>query len=156
MNHEDLTTKHTPKADEPSLLDRVVQIIEQARANVVRAVNSSMVKAYWLIGREIVLALQGGDERAGDGKQAIENLSERLTHRYGKGFSTPTLLNFRQFYQGYALREPAILSPAGRELTTTGKSCSMGSALINGFSSQLSRSHYRALMRVAKPDEVVA
>jgi hypothetical protein len=29
MNHEDLTTKHTQKADEPSLLDRVVLILEQ-------------------------------------------------------------------------------------------------------------------------------
>jgi len=36
------------------LMDRVVSILEQARANVVRAVNSNMVIAYWLIGREIV------------------------------------------------------------------------------------------------------
>jgi hypothetical protein len=103
-----------------SLLNRVVLILEQARANVVRAVNSSMVTAYWLIGREIVLELQGGDERAEYGKQVIENLSERLTQRYGKGFSTPTLWNFRQFYQVYAFREPAILSPAGRELANPG------------------------------------
>jgi hypothetical protein len=73
-----------------------------------------------------------------------------------RGFPTPTLWNFRQFYQGYALRGPAILSSAGRELTTTGKSCSMGSEFKNGFSSQLSWPHYRALMRVTKPDEVVA
>jgi len=48
-----------------------------------------MVTAYWLIGREIVMELQGGDERAEYGKQVIENLSERLTNRYGKGFSAP-------------------------------------------------------------------
>jgi hypothetical protein len=69
MNHEDLTTKHTQKADELSLLDRVVLILEQARANVVRAVNSSMVTAYWLIGREIVLELQGGDEKLSRGNR---------------------------------------------------------------------------------------
>ena len=46
------------------LLDRVVVILEQARGQVVRAVNTQMVWAYWLIGREIVQALQGGDERA--------------------------------------------------------------------------------------------
>ena len=34
-------------------------ILDQARANVVRTVNNNMVIAYWLIGREIVLALQG-------------------------------------------------------------------------------------------------
>lgn len=105
-----------PKAK--SLLDRVVLILEQARTNVVRAVNSNMVTAYWLIGREIVQELQGGDERAEYGKQVIENLSERLTHRYGKGFSSPTLWKFRQFYQVYSFREPTILSPAGIELNS--------------------------------------
>jgi hypothetical protein len=62
MNQVDLTTQLTKKADEPPLLDRVVLILEQARANVIRAVNSSMVTAYWLIGREIVLELQGRSE----------------------------------------------------------------------------------------------
>ena len=38
-----------------SLMDRVVSILDQARANVARAVNSNMVIAYWLIGRTISL-----------------------------------------------------------------------------------------------------
>ena len=38
---------------EGELFDRVVGILEQARMGVVRAVNSHMVMAYWLIGREI-------------------------------------------------------------------------------------------------------
>lgn len=37
------------------LFNRVVDILDQARNNVVRAVNTNMVVAYWLIGREIVL-----------------------------------------------------------------------------------------------------
>ena len=37
-----------------SLFSRVVTILESARSNVVRSVNSNMVVAYWLIGREIV------------------------------------------------------------------------------------------------------
>lgn len=40
----------------------------------------------------------------------------------------------------------------GIELTTAEKSYPMGSEFKNGFSSQLSWSHYRALMRVAEPD----
>lgn len=173
MSRKKITTKKTKTAPENSLLDRVVLILEQARTNVVRAVNSNMVTAYWLIGREIVQEIQGGDERAEYGKQVIENLSERLTHRYGKGFSAPTLWKFRQFYQVYSSREPTILSPAGREfnstslsinsskeeilspmgteLTTIGKNSPTGSEL-SGFSSQLSWSHYRALMRVVKPE----
>jgi predicted nuclease of restriction endonuclease-like (RecB) superfamily len=173
MNPVDLTTKHTQKADELSLLDRVVLILEQARANVVRTVNSNMVTAYWLIGREIVLELQSGDERAEYGRQVIENLSERLTKRYGKGFSAPTLWNFRQFYQVYSFREPAILSPPGREFNKTINSIELGGDVklspsgreltvtdshppgdesAKGFNPQLSWSHYRALMRVNTPE----
>jgi hypothetical protein len=115
MNHEDLTTKHTQKADELSLLDRVVLILEQARANVVRAVNSSMVTAYWLIGREIVLELQGGDERAGYGKQLIGKLSMQLSEKYSSGFSTTSLKYFRTFYLAYPNRLVEIGRPTGAE-----------------------------------------
>ena len=59
-----------PEGD--NLFDRVVFILEKARANVVRAINNNMVIAYWLIGREIVQEIQGGEERAEYGKQIIE------------------------------------------------------------------------------------
>jgi hypothetical protein len=118
-----------------ALFDRVVSILEQARSNVVRAVNTNMVLAYWLIGREIVQELQRGEERAEYGEQVLENLSVRLTDRYGKGFSVANLKNFRQFYQVYADRAGAIRYPSGSEFA-------------QAFSPHLSWSHYRALMRV--------
>ena len=139
MNNKDLTPKDTKKSEERSLFDRVIQILEQTRANVVRTVNSSIVTAYWLIGREIVLELQGGDERAEYGKQVMENLSTQLTQKYGLGFSVANLKNFRQFYATYA----DCLAK---------KSYPSGSESGGGFNPQLSWSHYRALMRVAKPE----
>lgn len=158
-------------SSEHSLFDRVVSILERVRGNVVRAVNSNMVMAYWLIGREIVQDVQGGEERAEYGKQVIEELSKRLTERYGKGFSSPTLWKYRQFYQVFPGRV-TILSPAGTEcrdaekLSPPGidleKSYPAGSESIKreilypagreleqGFSPQLTWSHYRALMRVS-------
>ena len=81
------------------LMDRVISILEQARANVVRAVNSNMVIAYWLIGREIVEELQRGEDRAEYGKQVVGNLSKQLTQRYSSGYSVTTLQYFRKFYQ---------------------------------------------------------
>ncbi|MBN2801726.1 MAG: DUF1016 domain-containing protein, partial [Deltaproteobacteria bacterium] len=89
---------------ENALFERVVSILEQARGNVVSAVNSNMVMAYWLIGREIVLEIQGGEERAEYGKQIIEELSNKLTILYGKGFSAKTLWNYRAFYQTFSDR----------------------------------------------------
>jgi len=130
------------------LFDRVVSILEQARANVARSVNANMVMAYWLTGREIVLELQGGEERAEYGKRVVENLSARLTERYGKGFSVANLKNFRQFYQTYAERMCAIRYPSGRELMPAENRFLMCSAPARGFSPLLSWSHYRALMRV--------
>ena len=145
-----------------ALFGRIVSILDQARGNVVRAVNSNMVLAYWLIGREIVQELQGGAKRAKYGEKVVEDLSNRLTERYGKGFSAQVLWKFRLFYQAYSdrililspagieLSATAILSPLGIELARPKKTRPVGTELPQGFSPHLSWSHYRALMRVEK------
>lgn len=51
----------TPAAE--PLFQRVSAILDQAHASVARAINSEMVLAYWHIGREIVEAIQGGEDR---------------------------------------------------------------------------------------------
>ena len=147
--------KRQISAEKPdALFGRVVSILEQARGNVVRAVNTNMVLAYWLIGREIVEALQGGEERAEYGRQVLETLSRALAERYGKGFSVTNLKYFRLFYQAFADRL-AIRHPAGDESVApmieeapSMKCYPAGSESSHGFSPQLSWSHYRALMRV--------
>lgn len=156
------------------LFDRIVTILDQARGNVVRAVNTNMVLAYWLIGREIVEELQRGKGRAKYGEEVIDQLSKRLMERYGQGFSEANLQNFRKFYLAYQERiaipypmgresggtgiphplgvesgtAKVISSPLGRESASAQKSYPLGSELPRGFSPQLSWSHYRALMRV--------
>lgn len=137
--------KNKPLND--TLFGRVASILEQARSNVIRAVNSNMVMAYWLIGREIVQELQAGEERAEYGKQVIEQLSQELTAQYGKGFSTTNLWYFRQFYLAYETRVN-FLHPAGGELDIEQKVHPVGGESAQGFSPLLSWSHYRALMRV--------
>ena len=158
-------SKRKAAEKKPELLfDRVAAILDEARGNVVRTVNRQMVLAYWLIGREIVQELQGGEKRAAYGKKIVEELSARLTERYGKGFSTQVLWSFRQFYVVYSGRE-TILFPLGRELTGTENLSPMGRELtevvmrqlagdesLQGFSPQLTWSHYRALMRVNNPE----
>jgi predicted nuclease of restriction endonuclease-like (RecB) superfamily len=152
------------------LFNRVVSILEAARGRIARAVNTETVTAYWLIGREIVDALQGGDPRAPYGARVIEDLSRRLTERYGKGFSSTNLWYFRQFFLAYASRRPVgeIPHPTGGESTRRRiphlsggefvgrkKSHARGSRLVastGGFDPALSWSHYRALMRVEKPE----
>ena len=152
-----------PEGD--NLFDRVVFILEKARANVVRAINNNMVIAYWLIGREIVQEIQGGEERAEYGKQLIEQLSVGLTEKYGRGFSTTNLRYFRTFYTVYSDRIPEIRHIAGGEFKDAeNRHIQSGvldamtmaveqSGIKRGFSPNLAWSHYRALMNVEHQNE---
>ena len=98
-----------PSVPDPvQLFERVASILEAARAETVRAVNSRMVLAYWLIGREIVEELQEGDERAAYGKNLIRDLSQRLTAKFGSGYSPDNLWHFRKFFLAYADRSASI------------------------------------------------
>lgn len=158
--------KPAPAAPEAALFDRVAGIIEQAQSSVVRAVNSSMVLAYWLIGREIVREIQGEENRAEYGKRLLESLARDLSNRYGPGFSATSLKYFRTFYLAYRNRLPqtgppagdvsapsSIGRPRGDLLETGGESALQNPQEVQpptGFSPQLTWSHYRALMRVPK------
>jgi predicted nuclease of restriction endonuclease-like (RecB) superfamily len=111
-----------------SFYSDIRQILEASRQKVYTAVNSAMVEAYWQIGKRIVEEEQQGEGRAKYGQHLIQNLSAQLTVEFGKGFSVANLKNFRQFYlvfpeneKGYAVR------------------------------SELSWTHYRALIRVDNP-----
>lgn len=140
-------------AQHGELMDRVVTIIDQARTNVLRAVNSNMVIAYWLIGREIVQALQGGEERADYGSRLLAELSESLKRRYGRGFSATNLKYFRLFFQAYANRSPEIRHEPRDELSDLDQAsvlADISAALeaaeaLKGFSPNLSWTHYRTL-----------
>lgn len=76
----------------------IKQILQQARQNAYSAVNSTMVEAYWLIGKRIVEEEQSGKDRADYGMEILKNLSKELTVEFGKGFSITNLKNFRKFY----------------------------------------------------------
>lgn len=153
------------KVDGKTLFDRVVSILEQARSNVVKAVNNNMVIAYWLIGREIINEIQNGEKRAEYGKQVIEKLSGKLTEHYGRGFSTTNLRYFRNFYTVYSERAPEIRHIRCGELDREAKRHTQSGVLHDmslatekqepdlGFSPELGWSHYRTLMNVENRNE---
>ena len=116
-----------PKGDAPqaALEDLVAQIaheIEAARGEVRQAVNRAMVQSYWQIGRLIVEHEQGGESRAAYGKQQLQQLSQQLTDRLGKGFDVRNLRNMRAFYQTFPIRD--------------------------ALRTELSWTHYRSLLRI--------
>ncbi|MFH1825353.1 MAG: PDDEXK nuclease domain-containing protein [Candidatus Firestonebacteria bacterium] len=100
----------------------VRKILVEARNNVYRTVNSTMVIAYWNIGRLIVEEEQKGEKRAEYGAYLIDDLSKRLTAEFGKGFDERNLYFMKQFY---------VMFPK-----------------VNALRSELSWTHYRLLLRV--------
>lgn len=124
-------------ADRQLLRDHVVVVLENAlqdiyaeiketllisRNQAYSAVNFAMVQAYWHIGRIIVEHEQNGSLRAEYGKAVLQGLSERLTEEFGKGFDVRNLRNMRAFYRAFPK--------------------------WNAVRSELTWTHYRALLRV--------
>lgn len=82
----------------PELYQQIHGILQAARQQSYRAVNTAMIEAYWQIGRRIVEHEQGGEARAAYGQGVLAALAARLTEDFGKGFTSANLRNFRQFY----------------------------------------------------------
>jgi hypothetical protein len=62
-----------------NLLDRIANILVEARAEVVREINKAQVLGYWEIGREMVEFEQKVKLRAEYGQRLLIKLSEDLT-----------------------------------------------------------------------------
>jgi hypothetical protein len=96
-------------------VERIREILSTARHQSLKAVNATMVAAYWYIGKEIVEEEQKGKKRAAYGEAVIETLATNLQKEFGKGFSKAHLKSVRQFYVVYFSREPAIrYTPSGQ------------------------------------------
>lgn len=87
-----------------NLYTAISSVLQQARQTAYRAVNFTMVTAYWEIGR-LITEDELKWERAEYGKQVLKNLAERLTNEFGKGFDERELRKMRQFYQSFQIRD---------------------------------------------------
>lgn len=158
-------TANKPVRKPAPLFDRVREILEFARANVARTVNTTQVVANWLIGREIVEEEQAGKKRAGYGERVVAQLSSSLTAVYGSGWSAQNLSYMRQFYLGYpglvsgaairhALRDelPAFgIFHAPRGKSASPPIAATGDAWQPGLlHPNLSWTHYRTLLKVGR------
>ena len=115
------------------LVERIEQLIAEAKKRTISAVNTAMVYTYYEIGRIIVDDEQQGEERAQYGKAVLKELSIRLTNKFGKGFSVENLDRMRYFYKTYSKTNSSTV-------------------LTNSYFT-LSWSHYLKLMRIDNPDE---
>ena len=137
---------------------RIKDILQSAREQSLRAVNSSMVAAYWYIGKEIIEEEQRGKRRAEYGKKVLQELAEKLVDDFGKGFSVSNLKLIRQFYLAYQDRVPAIRQSVIGELpqpvgitpqnVIRHSTNSEFKGSVKGY--ELSWTHYVLLMRISR------
>ena len=146
------------------LFSRIASLIETSRARVVTAVNVAEVYTKYEIGRYIIEDEQGGSIRAQYGKKVLKELSQRLTRRFGDGWSVDTLEKCRKFYHIYMIsatpsRKLATDTSFNISETVLRKSQSADTEeTASNFETIstprfiLSWSHYIVLMRVANPE----
>ena len=119
----------------------IKSILQEARSTAYRAVNFTMVLAYWEIGKRIVEEEQKGAKRAGYGTTLLKDLSRKLTTDFGKGFTETNLKYFRQFYNSFPAK---AISHAVRDQSAKKITLKKSHALRG----ELSWTHYRLLLKV--------
>lgn len=125
---------------EDNLFKRISELIEQTRKRVVTAVNVAEVYTKYSVGKYIVEDEQQGEYRAQYGKQVLQNLSTKLTERFGDGWTVDTLKRCRYFYNVYCLEE--------KRETLLPNSQIVRNESVNDLTFSLSWSHYLILMRI--------
>lgn len=130
------------------LFQQVVELLQNARQEVLRTVNSTMTITYFEIGRIIVEEEQNGKDRAEYGKQLLKGLSQQLTKEFGKGFSIRNLEFIRKFYLTYSNSESLsrILQIQKSQSLTREFNSEKTKSLISFF--KLTWTHYLFLMRI--------
>lgn len=127
--------------------NKVIELFQNAKKNLSAAVNMTMVYSYYEAGRIIVEEEQGGKERAAYGKHILKELSQRLTQKFGRGYSYDNLKLMRKFYLVYSkdsIGETPF--PQSEKLPVTQE----------GRKFYLSWSHYLVLMRINNIEERLA
>ena len=145
---------------ENTLFERISHLIEQARKRISTTVNLAEVYTKYSIGQYIVEDEQQGEYRAQYGKQVLQNLSARLTERFGNGWTVDTLKRCRYFYNVYSLqKKEATVLPFSENVISyqLGQHCLPNSQASVDYASNrpsftLSWSHYLILMRIENPD----
>ena len=83
------------------VLSEIVDLLESAGRASARAINAIMTATYWEVGRRIVELEQGGRKKADYGERLVEQLSNDVAQKFGRGFGRRNLFQMRAFYLTY-------------------------------------------------------
>ncbi len=120
-------TAPVPAVAVERLLGDVRSLIETAREQTARAVNSALVGLYWHIGKRIRDDILG-QKRAEYGEQIVSALSAQLSAEYGRGFDRRNLYHMVRFAEVFP-----------------------DEGIVNALRTQLSWTHFRELLSIDDP-----
>lgn len=86
-----------------ALIAKIGNSYQTAKGDIVTAINTAMLQAYWEIGQFIVEYEQEGNIKATYGDELLVQLSKDLSLQYGKGFSRSNLTYMRMLYLKYPI-----------------------------------------------------
>ncbi|WP_428228843.1 PDDEXK nuclease domain-containing protein [Flavobacterium sp.] len=135
------------------IFQQVAELLQNARQQVLRTVNSTMTITYFEIGRIIIEEEQNGKDRAEYGKQLLKDLSKQLTKEFGRGFSIDNLENMRKLFLTFSKSETLsrILQIQKNQSVTEEFNKVDYQTLASFF--KLTFSHYIFLMRIEDEKE---
>lgn len=99
-----------------NLFSEVKRLIEEAKQNVAKAVNTTTTTLYWSVGAKVNSEILGY-KRAEYGKEVVKSLSRKLTLEYGKGWSEQQLRHCLRIAETFPDKE--ILYALSRQLSWT-------------------------------------
>ena len=83
------------------LVNSIGELLDSARKQVARTINTILIETYWKIGKRIVEYEQKGGEKADYRTKLLTKLAKDLRLKYGKGFSKSNVYSMRLLYIKY-------------------------------------------------------
>ena len=111
------STPPVPVADSDRLLGDIRALIEAAREQTARAVNSALVGLYWHIGKRIRAGRAPGEAGRVRRADCGDAVATQLTAEYGRGFAEKSLWHMIRFAEVFP--DGQIVSALRRQLSWT-------------------------------------
>ena len=89
-----------------NMYNKISNIITNNKNKMIYQINNTLVENNFMIGKIIVENEQNGNIRAEYGKDILNQLSKKLTSKFGSGYSRSALQNMRLFYNKYKNCQP--------------------------------------------------
>jgi len=116
MPEKKVMPKQTAPKPSTGLLKDLRSIIDEARQDVARQVNSTLVMLHWRVGRRILQDILK-EKRAQYGEKIVSALGRQLALEFGRGFSEKSLRHMIRFAEVFPNEQ--IVSALRRQLSWT-------------------------------------